>query len=379
MMRIGIEAQRIQRRKKHGMDIVAVELIRHLQQADAENEYFIFVKPGEDPDVIRETANFHIVEIPPSPYPYWEQVALPRYAVKYRLDLLHCTSNTAPLSGKIPLLITLHDIIYLEKLHLTRGTWYQRLGNIYRRWNVPKAYKKAARILTVSDFEKSGIQKFFGTETTVTTVYNAVSDHFKPVDDREMLEEMRKKYSLPPRFIFFLGNTDPKKNLRRVLKAYGIFLESSEEKLPLVMPDLDRSFLRSALQESAYPDLEHHIVLTGYVPNAELPYIYNLAEIFLYPSVRESFGIPVLEAMACGIPVIASNTSSLPEIAGDAALFADPYDEKDIAAQILLLLDNRELKKALSEKGIQRAKAFSWKRTAEQVKEIYGETIENKL
>ena len=113
-MKIGIEAQRIFRKKKHGMDMVALELIRHLQLVDKENEYFVFVKPDEDHTVIQETANFRIIEIAGGPYPYWEQVLLPRAAKKYGCELLHCTSNTAPLFSSIPLVLTLHDIIFME-------------------------------------------------------------------------------------------------------------------------------------------------------------------------------------------------------------------------------------------------------------------------
>ena len=116
LMKIGIEAQRIFRKKKHGMDIVALQLIRELQKADTENEYFIFVKADEDHAVLQETPNFKIITIKSAPYPYWEQVLLPREAKKYGVDVLHCTSNTAPIRIDIPLVITVHDIIYLEKV-----------------------------------------------------------------------------------------------------------------------------------------------------------------------------------------------------------------------------------------------------------------------
>src|SRR5690606_1350661 len=172
-MKIGIEAQRIFRKKKHGMDIVALQLIRELQKADTENAYFIFVKEDEDHGVLQETPNFKIITIKSAPYPYWEQVLLPREAKKYGVDVLHCTSNTAPIRIDIPLVITVHDIIYLEKVNLTAGTWYQRLGNLYRRWNVPAVAGKSARIITVSDYERERIINHFALPTNhVQTVYN---------------------------------------------------------------------------------------------------------------------------------------------------------------------------------------------------------------
>src|SRR5690606_6093841 len=156
-MRIGIEAQRIFRKEKHGMDMMAVELIKNLQKLDLINEYFIFVNPDEDNATIRPSANFTIVPLKKSLYPIWEQHFLAKAVKEYKLDILHCTSNTAPLNLDIPLILTLHDIIYLEKMDWKSGSWYQRLGNLYRRWNVPLIVKKATKILTVSKFEEKRI------------------------------------------------------------------------------------------------------------------------------------------------------------------------------------------------------------------------------
>ena len=134
-MRIGIEGQRLFRLKKHGMDMVALELIRNLQNIDKKNEYIVFVKPDEDESCLIETPNFKIVKLEGGAYPYWEQISLPAAAKKYGCELLHCTSNTAPVHCSIPLVITLHDIIYLESWSLFRNgfTMYQRFGNLYRR------------------------------------------------------------------------------------------------------------------------------------------------------------------------------------------------------------------------------------------------------
>lgn len=204
------------------MDMVALALIKNLQQLDTENEYFIFVNDTEDPSAIKETKNFKIVPLTPAPYPIWEQKHLAKAVKTYQLDLLHCTSNTAPVACSVPLLITLHDIIYLEKINLKEGTWYQRLGNIYRRWNVPKVVKKAAMIFTVSHYEQKRIVQHFNMkDDAVQVVYNGVANHFK-VESPEKQEIIRNKYNLPKAFILFLGNTDPKKNLKGVLKSLAI-------------------------------------------------------------------------------------------------------------------------------------------------------------
>jgi len=375
-MRIGIEAQRLFRKKKHGMDMVVLELIRNLQQIDKENEYFIFVKPDVDNQVIREMPNFHIVELGGGPYPSWEQIALPKAAKKYRCDLLHCTSNTGPVSTPIPLMITLHDIIYMESLSLLKkdGTWYQKLGNVYRRWNVPVVVRKSKTVITVSDFERDRISRFFGLDSTkLHTVYNGVGRHFKPISDKTELDRIAAKYRLPGKFMFFLGNTDPKKNTRGVLKAYADFRKTSATDYKLVMPDYEETALAALLKELDCSEIREHIHLTGYIINTDLPGIINLSTLFLYPSLRESFGIPILEGMACGIPVITSNTSSMPEIAGDSAFIVDPFKPEEITAAMNKILDNSELYKQLGEKGLERAALFSWENMARSVLKLYNE------
>ena len=373
-MRIGIEAQRIQRKKKHGMDIVAVEIIRQLQRIDQTNTYFIFVKADEDKTVIQETENFKVIELPGKTYADWEQIQLPKAAKKYGLDLLHCTSNTAPIMGKTPLIVTVHDIIYLEKLHFKQGTWYQKLGNVYRRWNVPQIIKKARRVLTVSHFEEENIRhRFPGRSADIYTVYNAASAHFRVIEDMEVLHEARKRYRLPENFLFFLGNTDPKKNVPNVLKAYANYRKNAIRPLELVLPDLETVYLNHVLDEIADPELRNHIHLTGYIPNQELPLIYNLCKFFLYPSKRESFGIPILEAMQCGKAVITSTTSSMPEIAGDAGLMVDPDNIHDIELAIGLLDKDDALRARLEKAGLERAKLFSWENSARQVLHHYQE------
>ena len=155
-MKIAIEAQRIFRTNKHGMDFVALESIRELQKIDHENEYFIFVTPGED-RCLEESENVHIIELKCPTYPLWEQVALPRAVKKIMPDLLHCTSNTAPLQCPVPLILTLHDIIYLEKRHSSSFTWYQEMGWFYRRMVVPRVLANCEKIITVSQFERERI------------------------------------------------------------------------------------------------------------------------------------------------------------------------------------------------------------------------------
>ena len=377
-MRIGIEGQRLFRKKKHGMDMVALELIKNLQLIDKKNEYVIFVKPDEDRGCIPSVPNFKIVELSGGPYPTWEQFALPRAAKKEGCQLLHCTSNTGPVFSKVPLLTILHDIIYMESIMLFKkgGTWYQKLGNVYRRWVVPPVVRKSLRITTVSNFEKQRIADFFNLDNKkLITVYNGVGEHFKKITDTKTLQTAKEKYQLPERFMFFLGNTDPKKNTPNVLKAFAEFNETSAVKYKLVMLDYEESALQSILNEIGQPNMRPDIHLTGYVVNTDLPAIISQCTIFLYPSLRESFGIPILEGMACGVPVITSNTSSMPEVAGDAALLVNPANSNEIKAAIEKILNNEELRRQLIEKGIERASNFSWKIMAENYLKLYQDVV----
>ena len=367
-MRIGIEAQRIFRKNKHGMDYVVLEEIKELQKSDTRNEYFVFVAPGED-RCLHDSKNVHIIEIGSNFYPLWEQFSLPRAVNQLNLDMLHCTSNTAPIRCKIPMILTLHDIIFLEPRDKSNKSLYQNMGWRYRRFVVPRILKKCKRIITVSEFEFNNIiSKLHIPEDKMVMIYNGYNEWFKPVEDTELIYQ---QYIEEPGYFFFLGNTDPKKNTERTLIAYSHYLEKSDVKRKLLMADLDSSFLDDIIERNHIENIKDYMVIPGYINNADLPYIYNNAFAFLYTSLRESFGIPLLEAMACGTPVITSNTSSMPEIGGPEVLMVNPQNAEDITEKMLLLEKDETIYQKQKEIGIRRAQQFSWKYTAEQLLMVY--------
>lgn len=369
-MRIGIEAQRVFRRNKHGMDYVVLQEIKELQKLDTKNEYFVFVAPGVD-RCLQDTKNVHIIVIGESFYPVWEQITLPRTAKKYNLDILHCTSNTAPIFCDIPLVLTLHDIIFLEPRDKNNKSLYQNMGWLYRRKVVPKILEKCLRIITVSNFEKQNIiNKLHIPEKRMAMIYNGYNEWFTTFKD---VADIYKSYIDKPGYFFFLGNTDPKKNTERTLVAYSKYLEKSSVKRKLLMADLDKEYLNGIIERNHIENIRKQIVMPGYIVNSDLPYIYNRAFAFLYTSLRESFGIPLLEAMACGTPVITSNTSSMPEIAGNDAILINPESSDEIAEKMLQLENNELYYNAQKEIGLKRAELFSWKKTAEQLLSLYEE------
>ena len=370
MMRIGIEAQRIFRKNKHGMDFVVLQEIKELQKMDTPHEYFVFVKPGVD-RCIESSEHVHIIEVNCPSYPLWEQWALPRAARKAGVDILHCTSNTAPIWCDIPLVLTLHDIIFLEPRDKKNKSLYQNLGYFYRRWNVPRILKKCRRIITVSDFELGNIkQKLQLPDSQLKMIYNGYNEWFRPIESDK---QQYRKYIADAGYFFFLGNTDPKKNTERTLVAYAKYLELSEVKRPLLMADLDQEYLNGIIERNGIEAIRDHIVMPGYIINSDLPYIYNNAFAFLYTSLRESFGIPLLEAMACGTPVITSNKSSMPEIAGHDAILINPESSDEIALKMLQLERDTDFYQRQKAVGLERAKLFSWRKTTENLLRLYEE------
>ena len=369
-MKIGIEAQRIFRPKKHGMDVVAIELIKNLQELDKTNEYFIFSTGGVN-DIFAPTSNFHFQSFSSFTYADWEQFHLLRQLKKTKIDLLHCTANTAPLKLSLPLIVTIHDIIYLEKINF-EGSAYQNFGNLYRRFIVPKIAEKARLILTVSEFEKRTIvEKLNLPQENVKVLYNGVSSQFNMDYSKEKVEEFRKTYGLPGQFIMFLGNTAPKKNTLNVIKAYLDYCQGSSAAIPLVLLDYEKELVLKILQQANSSHLISNFVFPGYVPYSQIPLMYNAATLFLYPSLRESFGLPILEAMACGVPVITSNCSSMPEVAGDAAEIIDPFNYKELSNAIDRVLASDDLKDLYRKKGLERSKQFTWRKTTEELLQVY--------
>ena len=374
-MRIGIEAQRIFRKNKHGMDYVVLQEIKELQQLDLVNEYYVFVKPGED-RCVESTKNVHVIELKCPSYPLWEQWALPRAAKKYGVEILHCTSNTAPIWCDIPLVLTLHDIIFLEPRDKQNKSLYQNLGWFYRRIDVPRILDKSCRIITVSNFEMENIiSKLNIPRERMAMIYNGYNDWFRPINNCELPKAMSTKLTANDYF-FFLGNTDPKKNTERTLVAYSKYLKQSEVKRKLLMADLDPDYLNGIIEHNHIDNIRENIVMPGYIVNSDLPYIYNNAFAFLYTSLRESFGIPLLEAMACGTPVITSNTSSMPEIGGKDAILVNPESSDEITAMMLRLETDQTFYNEQKQIGLERAKLFSWKKTAENLLKLYQDVYQ---
>lgn len=369
---IVVEAQRIFRKNKHGMDYVALEVIRSLQRLDKHNAYIIAVGPGDD-HCLAETSNFKIVILPSTNYFIWEQFFLPRLLRRVKADLLHCTSNTAPISCHVPLVLTLHDIIFMEKQRDRNKSLYQRLGRIYRRLVVPLIIKSVDKVITVSYFEEENIRQHYAQlNNKLVTIYNGVSPIFQPIEPNHRGDIDKGEYW------FLLGNTDPKKNIRNTLKGYAYYLQKSHKQKMLLIADLTDQHVNWLLDELNLRNIRDFIVVKKYIPHTALVETYNKAFAFLYPSIRESFGLPLLESMACGTPVITSNRSAMPEIAGNDAVYVDPLSPVSIAEGMLSLEEDRNLYQENIARGLKRSKNFTWDSTALQTLAVYNDILEQR-
>jgi glycosyltransferase involved in cell wall biosynthesis len=299
----------------------------------------------------------------------WMQMRAARALDVLRPDVAHFTNGMIPIGSPVATIVTIHDMslrLYPQCHPVRRLLLNRPLMHL--------AIKQASAIVTVSDSARRDLLRLHGVNAErVSVVHEAASPAFRPIDDRAELEPVRAKYGLPSRFILYVGTIEPRKNLLRLVDAFGdARARGIPHHLVCVGPygwssrDLSGRIERLGLKDSVH--------FTGYAKFEDLPAIYNLADFFVFPSLYEGFGLPVVEAMASGLPVITSSTSSLGEIAGDAAATIDPTDTDALAAAMVRLATDHELCRELGERGLRRSRMFSWTQTAKEMLAVYHRT-----
>lgn len=373
-MKIGIEVQRLFRLKKFGIELSSLELIRKMRELEPNHQFVVFARDDEDRGCLADTHNLRVRTVKGVLFADFEQVFLPIAVRHEQVDVLHCTGNTAPFFCPAPVVQTLHDVIFMDRIP-ENDSFYQRFGNYYRRQVVPLITPKSQAIITVSEHEKKRIVQRLGIDPAlVHVVYNGIDEkRFQPVRDQATRSAVRTKYNLPEEYILFLGNQSHRKNPHRAVEAYVRYCAQCEHPLPLVTPGLPAKFIAGKLRELDLPYDRNRFITPGYISDADLPVVYGMSTIFLFPSLSEGFGMPVIEAMACGVPVITSAASSLPEIAGSAAMLVDPSDAVALAGALLAMSSREALRKQKIEEGLANAKRFSWNRSAEKILSLYEE------
>ncbi len=375
-MKIGIDA-RFALRKRRGIGNYVLNLIRNLGEIDRTNRYILYVDCDDVENILPVQKNFTTKKLLLSNYFIWEQLILPMQAKKDNLDILHCTGNTAPIrmGKKIKLIITIHDVMYLKDYsELPRSpSMYQRCGRIYRKTIVPRAVRNVFKVITVSRFSKNDVIKHLTEvgEDRISVVHEAVDEMFCVLEKNDAVVETKDKAEVSEDYILTLGGTDLRKNTQLVIEAYLKLKEESKisEKLVIVgIPNWQKTQFCKVVQESPY---RKDIIVTDFITKDDLVLLYNNATVFLYPSLYEGFGLPVLEAMSCGVPVITSNATAIPEVAGDAAFLMETLDVDTMKETIATVLENYQLRQNLIEKGFKQVKNFSWRKTATQTLKIY--------
>lgn len=352
--------------------MAALQLIKKMQQKFSDCEFVVYAKNDEDRSCLNASKNLQIKTLTGKVFFDFEQVFLPLAARQDKVDLLHCTGNTTPFISPVPVVQTLHDVIFMDPIS-TNDTLYQQFGNRYRRHVVPVVTPKSDAVITVSHYEKERILKRINLdERKIQVIYNGIDEQrFRISDNFESLQSIKDRYRLPQKFVLFLGNMAARKNAPRVIEAYVAYASKVETPIPMVTPGLSEKFISEILEKLNQSEKANLFITPGYIRDEDLPTLYSLSTVFLYPSLSEGFGMPLVEAMACGAPVITSNTSCLPEIAGNAALLVDPSSTSAITNVLLHVLSDEELRRRKITEGLINAKRFSWDKTAEKVYEVY--------
>jgi glycosyltransferase involved in cell wall biosynthesis len=369
-LRIAIDAHSIGA-KLGGNESYALNLIEALAQIDHVNEYTLYVTTADAHDHFHQRwPNFKVRHTLPHTPLIRIPLTLSTELRKHPVDLLH-VQFTAPPFCPCPVIVSIHDLSF-EHLPQT----FNRRSRTQLRLTVRHSARRAARIMTLSEHTREDVIETYGIDAAkVTAIPLAAPAHFGPVKDAKELQRVRHTYGIDTDYILSVGSIQPRKNLVRLIKAYAELraAHSSNSCPKLVIVGkcgwlYDETF--RALEEVG---VREAVVLTGYVPESDLPALYSGAICFVYPSYFEGFGLPPLEAMKCGAPVVVGNATSLPEVVGDAALQVDPFDVSAIAAAMDQVISNSELRQELSVKGQARANLFDWKDTAERTLAAYGQ------
>lgn len=363
--RIAIDARKI---RDFGIGTYVRNLILELAEIDADNRYFLFVGP-DDVDALPDLPDHFETVIQRAPvYSIRELYALSWQLLRLKIDLYHATHYVLPLWVPCKAVVTIHDIIHL----LYPEYLPNRLAFFYAERMIRHGLHRGDRVITVSHNTRSDLRDYFGVKgRKIEVVHNGIEQSFRrelPIEERDRhLEAL----GIEAGYVLFVGNPKPHKNLDNVIKAYAQAVRGGDIDAPLVCVG-DRSGLELKIRLRAEQlGLEDRIILLGHVDQEVLPAIYQGAALFMYPTLYEGFGLPVVEAMASGVPVITSNTSALKEIAAGYAHLVGPMDVDGMAAAVRRCLTDKEHHKNLRTAGLRRSQDFSWRRAAEQTLGVY--------
>jgi glycosyltransferase involved in cell wall biosynthesis len=357
-----------------GIGVYTQEIVRALLRIDGSNEYLL-IYPGFSASrtrrgQFRRHKNATEIETESSRVPletYWDQVVIPRVAERYGLDVVFNPHLSVPIRGRFGKVMVMHNVEY----HTVPKVYDVRM---YSWWFMLEKFilPAASRVISLSNVMTEDFRKYVNYPISqVRTIYHGVSDKFRVETDSARLEHAREEYELPERFILFVGHLYPQKNFATLARAFARLREAIPHRL--VVAGRPRYKFEGDLGLIRDLGISDRVDFLYYVPNDDLPLIYNLADCFVYPSLYESFGLAQLEAMACGCPVIGANAGAIPEVTGGTALLFDPHSPEDLAQAILKVVTEPEVRRDLVARALVRVREFTWERSARNTLEVFRE------
>jgi glycosyltransferase involved in cell wall biosynthesis len=369
-MKIGIDA-RFYGSLGKGLGRYTQQLILYLEKIDLENDYYIFLRKENWADYQPRNKRFIKVLADYRWYSFTEQFFMPIKIWILGLDIMHFTHFNVPLFYIGKFIVTIHDLIlikYPTERASTLSPLLYKIKHFGYRMIIKKAVKRARKIIAVSKYTKQEIVKYFQVDAKkIYVTYEGVDPFVVNSEDTKII---LNKYKVIQPYLLYVGNVYPHKNIEGLLTAFQQLVKIKPN-LNLVIVGKDDYFFTRIKREVRLKSLEKNIIFTGFVTDHDLPYLYKGAGLYVFPSFCEGFGLPALEACFYGVPVIASNNSSLPEVLGNAAVYFNPHNSKEMFDKILYVLDNPAVGQQLIERGYEQVKQFSWKKMAKTTQKLY--------
>ena len=357
-----------------GIGTYVRNLVRQLARLDQDSTYFLFCHDNDEPTLRDLAHNFVPVVDRSSGYGVREHLSIPLKLRRVGAELLHSPHYVRPLLCTIPSVVTIHDCIHL----LFPQYLPNRMAWRYARYMMGSAIRHSAVVFTVSDASRADILRFYpwADPAKVHVVPNAIDTELLQNPGEDEMERVRERYQLRGRFVLFAGNVKPHKNLERLIRAFAQVREQGgHEDLQLLLIGDDVSRYGSLRRAVEATQLRQDVRFFGFVPPSTLAALYRMADVFAFPSLYEGFGLPPLEAMSCGTPVVTSGMAALHEVVDEAAILVDPYSVDDIAGGISRVLDDEDLRAHLVQKGLARARMFSWERSVRAIHAGYFKAL----
>ncbi|HBC97601.1 MAG TPA: glycosyltransferase family 1 protein [Clostridium sp.] len=376
-MKIGIDGRAAKWYRGTGIGTYTYQLISCLNNIDNINNYLLFMPKSFRNDICLKK-NFTLNTIPPqNKNSFWEEINIPNKIKYNKIELYHVPQNGVglPVDKNCKFVITLHDVIPY-KMPKTVSDRYLKIFFDY----IPDIIPKCDGIITVSNFSKKDIIKTFNfPEDKIYVTHLASEDIYKPLDKNVSRYIAKRYYSITGDYILYVGGFSPRKNILGLIESFSKFISLYKKPVKLVIAGMKGKSYNIYKKRTETLNIPDKVIFPGFISMEHLPYIYNAAKLFVYPSFYEGFGLPPIEAMACGVPVITSNTTSLPEVVGNGAFLVNPKDQDDLCQAMLNILSDSTFKNKLISSGIQRASQLSWKKTAIDTIVIYNKILGKRI